>query len=87
MNIGRINTVLLHSWYHFTHSMETWVDLFWNSTVQIVLFSFLATAVSHGGDTSSARYMVVGMIFLEYDMGKSIRYGFGNSLGDMVEEF
>ena len=24
----RINTVLLHSWYHFTHSMETWVDLF-----------------------------------------------------------
>lgn len=63
MSLGRINTVLLHSWYHFTHSMETWVDLFWNSSIQIILFSFLATAVSKGGDTTSAKYMVVGMIF------------------------
>jgi ABC-2 type transport system permease protein len=43
--------------------METWVDLFWNSSIQIILFSFLATAVLQGGNTSQAQYMVVGMIF------------------------
>ncbi|KKQ33920.1 MAG: ABC2 transporter [Candidatus Nomurabacteria bacterium GW2011_GWB1_37_5] len=62
MKIYRINTILLHTWYHFLHSMETWVDLFWNSTLQILVYVFLARVFSHSSTIEFTRYLIVGAI-------------------------
>lgn len=63
MNLGRINIILLHTWYHFLHSMETWVDLFWNSAVQMIVFVFIAKSLASGAGTDASVAIVLGMIF------------------------
>lgn len=62
MSIQRIKISTLHTWYHFLHSMETWVDLFWNSVLQMIVFSFIAVVFSGGGNELFATYMLTGMI-------------------------
>jgi ABC-2 type transport system permease protein len=64
MNIARINTLLLHSWYHATHSKETWIDLYWFTTIQFILFSFIAhlTAVR---SPEFAQMLIAGFLFWE----------------------
>lgn len=61
MSIRRIKVSLLHTWFHFLHSMETWVDLFWNSVLQMVVFSFIASVFARDNLLFSI-YMVTGMI-------------------------
>ena len=61
MNVGRITTILLHSWYHFWHSMETWVDLFLNSIIQMSVFVFIALYFS-GGQSLQGKFMIAGAI-------------------------
>lgn len=61
MSWKRINTVLLHTWFHFTHSMETWVDLFLNSSVQMLVFTFIALYLS-GGNSEEGAFMLAGAI-------------------------
>ncbi len=63
MNIQRIKTILIHTWYHFTHSMESWVDLLWNPVVQILVFAFIGKSLTAGSDQIVAQNMVLGMIF------------------------
>lgn len=63
MSVHRISIVLLHTWYHFTHSMETWVDVFWNSALQMLVFSFLALTFNKGANEFAGVYVIVGMIF------------------------
>ncbi len=63
MSIQRINAILVHTWYHFTHSMESWVDLLWNPAVQILVFAFIGKSLSTGADQVVAQYMILGMIF------------------------
>ena len=62
MSIKRIKTAILHSWYHFRHSMETWVDVFWNSALQMLVFSFIAAAFVGTTNELYGAYIVVGMI-------------------------
>lgn len=63
MNIRRISIILVHSWFHFTHSMETWVDLLWNPVLQILVFAFIGQSLAHSGARESAQNIVLGMIF------------------------
>lgn len=62
MSTQRIKIVLIHSWYHFWHSPETWVDLFWNPALQLWVYALIALSFGQEGDARGL-YVVVGMIF------------------------
>lgn len=62
MSIHRIKVSVLHTWYHFLHSMETWVDVFWNSALQMFVFSLVAVAFSGTSGNLYGAYLIVGMI-------------------------
>jgi ABC-2 type transport system permease protein len=64
MNPGRIRAVLLHSWYHLNHSVETWVDLFWFSLINVFVFG-LITVYFLQGDSLMSGYMFMGLILWE----------------------
>lgn len=42
MNLHRIRTIVLYSWFHLNHSMETWVDLLWMPIMEVLVFGFLS---------------------------------------------
>lgn len=42
--------------------METWVDIFWNSALQMLVFSFIAIAFSGTSHAQYGQYIVAGMI-------------------------
>ena len=81
MNLRRVNTVLLHTWYHFTHSMETWVDMFWNSALQVILFAFLAKAVLGRGNDELGIAMLLGVVLWNFIWGAQ----YGVTVGVMWE--
>ena len=62
MNLNRINTVVLHSWYHLTHSLEVAIDLFWYPTVQFVIFGLIAYFFAQWSH-QQAFIILVGAIF------------------------
>ncbi len=62
MHWYRIRTIALHSWYHLTHSRETFVDLFYGPIVQIFVFGFIATYFAQAG-TSQATIIILGFVF------------------------
>ncbi len=62
MSTKRLVIVLLHTWYHFWHSTETWVDIFWNPAIQIWIYALIALSFARSGD-SRGLYVIVGMIF------------------------
>lgn len=64
MNLRRINTIILHSWYHLSHSLETVIDLFWYSTIQIIVFGFVALYFNESGN-SQATIILLGLFFWE----------------------
>jgi ABC-2 type transport system permease protein len=62
MKIHRIKTVLLHSYFHLTHSKETWVDLFWMPLIQFVIFGFLSLIIAKTpGDIGQS--LLLGFLF------------------------
>lgn len=62
MSSKRLKVVLLHTWYHFTHSLETWVDIFWNPAIQIWVYTLIALSFVKGGDSRGFN-VIIGMIF------------------------
>ena len=62
MNFKRVRTITLHSWYHLNHSVETWVDLFWFSTIQIIVFGLMATYFIQTGNTANAQIILLGLV-------------------------
>ena len=62
MRTRRIKIVLLHTWYHFLHSMETWVDVFWNPAVQIWVYALIALSFKQT-DSPQGLFVMIGMIF------------------------
>lgn len=62
MNSRRLRIVLLHTWYHFTHSMETWVDLFWNPVIQTWIYALIAVSFAQSGN-QQGHYIIMGTIF------------------------
>jgi ABC-2 type transport system permease protein len=73
MNSNRIKISLLHTVYHLTHSMETWVDLFWNSSLQMLVFGFLAVAFAKAQNPLYGTYMIAGLVF--WNIIWSAQYG------------
>jgi len=46
MKLLRLKALLLHSWYHVTHSKETQIDLFWFPLVQFIIFGLISKVIS-----------------------------------------
>jgi len=62
MSWHRIRMVVLHSWYHLHHSMETFVDLFYTSVLQTLVFGLIALYFAQRGSMQGA-VIVMGLIF------------------------
>lgn len=62
MSIQRIKTVLRHTAYHFFHSTETLVDVFWNPAIQLWVYALIALSFVQSGDPRGISVMI-GMIF------------------------
>ncbi len=64
MNGNRIKYILLHTWYHLLHSLETWVDVLWNPAIQLWVYSLIALSFSGQGDARGVN-VLIGMIFFQ----------------------
>ncbi len=62
MSTQRLKTVLVHTYHHFWHSTETWVDIFWNPALQIWVYALIALSFANTGDARGI-YIMIGMIF------------------------
>lgn len=67
MRWHRVNTVVLHAWHHLTHSVETWMDIFWFPLIQAFVFGGVAVYFSRTGSTMTGLFVVMGII-LWYSM-------------------
>lgn len=63
MKWHRVQTSLLHSWYHLSHSVETWVDLFWFSIIDIFVFGYMSLYFAK--DEQTATFLVLGIMLWE----------------------
>lgn len=81
MSLKRIHVVLLHTWFHFLHSMETWVDMFWNSILQVIMFAFIAKGVFDQGNVELGTAMLLGVVFWNFIWGAQ----YGVTVGVMWE--
>ncbi|HYD35766.1 MAG TPA: ABC transporter permease [Vitreimonas sp.] len=64
MSWARIKAILLHSYYHTSHSVETWVDLGWFTFIQLGVFGFLASFFAQG-NPEMGRALLLGFLFWE----------------------
>lgn len=62
MKSHRIKTILLHTWFHFSHSVETWVDLLWNPIITVLVFAFISQALSAQAASHYAIYIMLGIV-------------------------
>lgn len=60
MSWQRIKIILLHTWFHARHSVETWVDLVINPLVQLVVYVYIVIFLS--GHSQSSQYVIAGAI-------------------------
>lgn len=67
----RIKTILLYSWFHVTHSVETWVDLVWFPFIEILTFGFFAAFLS--GDSDSASQLILSGVIL-WEVVRIVQY-------------
>lgn len=42
ISIRRVKTIMLYSWFHLNHSLETWADLLWMPVMEVLVFGFLS---------------------------------------------
>ncbi len=61
---GRIRAMLLHSWYHTSHSKETWIDLLWFTAIQFVVFGFISRLFG-GGNGELSQALLAGFLLWE----------------------
>jgi ABC-2 type transport system permease protein len=64
INWHRVKAVMLHSWYHTTHSRETWIDLVWSTTIQFFVFGLLSKLLVPSVGTT-ADLIIVGFLIWE----------------------
>ena len=62
MHRNRIPFILLHTWYHFLHSVETWVDVFWNPAIQIWVYVLIAVSFQES-QGHQGLFIMIGMIY------------------------
>lgn len=65
MHFRHINAILLHAWYHFRHSRETWVDMFWFPVIHTISISGLTIFFgSQGGSGVTFTALAVMMWYM-----------------------
>lgn len=64
MNWSRIRAILLHSWYHASHTMETWIDLLWFTLFGALVFGFMTRFFAQN-DPVFAQGLMVGLVLWE----------------------
>jgi ABC-2 type transport system permease protein len=64
MKWHRVRTILLHSYYHFFHSKETWIDLIWFTSIQFIIFGFIAHFFA-ASNPEIAQNLLLGFLFWE----------------------
>jgi ABC-2 type transport system permease protein len=62
MRYLRIKSVVIHAWHHLTHSVETWMDIFWFPMMQAFVFGGLALYFAKQGGQGSAELVVLGLL-------------------------
>lgn len=62
MRWSRIRAVVIHAFHHLTHSVETWMDIFWFPMIQAFVFGGVAVYFSQLQGNSSGNYVVLGII-------------------------
>ncbi len=63
MRLRRIKSVVNHSWHHLTHSMETWVDIFWFPIVQTAVFASIGVYFAEQSGSGAGQHVVLGILF------------------------
>jgi ABC-2 type transport system permease protein len=71
LNWQRVKTIILYSWYHVTHSIETWVDLVWFPFIEIMTFGFFGSFLS--GDSATAAQLVLSGVVL-WEVVRIVQY-------------
>lgn len=64
MSWQRIKPLLLHSWYHATHSKETQIDLVWFTLIQFLIFGLIAKVIS-AGQPEMGVILILGFLLWE----------------------
>lgn len=62
MRLRRIRSVVNHSWHHLTHSVETWVDVFWFPITQTTVFAAIAVYFARQSGVDAAQSVVLGIL-------------------------
>ena len=62
MRWHRVRTIVWHAWHHLSHSVETWMDIFWFPMIQAFVFGGVALFFSRIGGKMNASYVVMGII-------------------------
>jgi len=58
----RIKSVIIHAWHHLTHSVETWVDMFWYPLIQAFVFGGIALFFARSSGSSAGKFIVMGVV-------------------------
>lgn len=61
MHWRRIKAVVFHSWHHLTHSLETWMDIFWVPMIQALVFGGVAMFFAQSAG-EAAQFIVFGIL-------------------------
>ena len=61
MNLNRISIVLVHSWYHMTHSLETVFAVFIIPIMQFLVFGFIAYYFAQG-NSEVLQFVLLGYL-------------------------
>lgn len=72
MNWSHIKPLLLHSWYHTSHSKETQIDLIWFTFIQFIIFGLIAQVISNN-QPEMAKMLLLG--FLMWEIVRIGQYG------------
>ncbi len=62
MRLRRIKSVVILAWHHLTHSVETWVDIFWFPIIQTAVFASIAFYFARSSGPEAAQYIVLGIL-------------------------
>lgn len=65
MDFGRIKIIILHSWYHMTHNLESLFDLFWYPVIQFIVFGFVALYFNQNQNQVQSQIILLGLYFWE----------------------
>jgi len=62
MNLRRVRAIFVHAWYHLSHSVETWVDVFWFPIINTLIFGLVALYFSRGGAANQSSIILLGIL-------------------------